>query len=83
MVASSLSPRTLRAWRPFVDRRLRELWADGWRDGGIDWVRDIAERLPPAVIAELMGLPPQDADRLWEWAFASTRMLDGMVTADE
>ena len=30
-----------------------------------------------------MGLPPQDADRLWEWAFASTRMLDGMVTADE
>lgn len=83
VVTSSLSPRTLRAWRPFVDRRLRELWADGWRDGGIDWVADIAERLPPAVIAELMGLPPQDADRLWEWAFASTRMLDGMVTADE
>lgn len=83
LVSSVLSPRTLRAWRPFVDRRLRELWDEGCDAGRIDWVRSVAERLPAAVVAELMGLPAHDADRLCTWAFASTRMLDGVVSTDE
>ena len=83
LVMPSISPRKLRSWRPFIDDRLRELWSEGHRDGGIDWVKDIAERLPAAVVAELMGLPRQDSDQLLEWAFASTRMLDGMVSATE
>lgn len=83
LVMPSITPRKLRAWRPVIDTRLRELWAEGHRDGGIDWVKDIAERLPASVVATLMGLPRQDGDRLCRWAFASTRMLDGMVSADE
>ncbi|MCT1515489.1 hypothetical protein [Dietzia cercidiphylli] len=83
LVMPSISPRKLRAWRPFIDDRLRELWSEGHRDGGIDWVKGIAERLPASVVAKLMGLPQQDGDRLCEWAFASTRMLDGMVSAAE
>ncbi|MDX2358637.1 cytochrome P450 [Dietzia sp. PP-33] len=83
LVLPSLSPRTLRAWRPFIDQQLRDLWAEGYRGGGIDWVGAIAERLPSAAVAKLMGLPARDSDRLCEWAFASTRMLDGMVSSGE
>jgi len=42
----------------------------------IDFVREIAAPLPIAVIAELMGAPAADRDRLYEWS-------DRMIGADD
>lgn len=79
LVLPSLTPRTLRSWGPFVTRTLHRLWAEGY-DDGIEWVGDVAERLPAAVVAELIGVQQERSDQLLEWAFASTAILDGVVT---
>lgn len=82
LVLPSLTPRTLRSWDPFVRRTLQDLWSEGYNDG-IDWVSDIAERLPAAVITELVGVPHERKDDLLHWAFASTAILDGVATPTE
>lgn len=82
LVLPSLSPRTLRSWAPFVDETIRDLWAEHY-DEGIDWVADVAERLPAAVVAELIGVPRERRSQLLDWAFASTAILDGVVTPAE
>lgn len=82
LVLPSLTPRKLRAWAPFVDETIRQLWAESY-DDGIDWVTEIAEKLPAAVVAELIGVPQHRRDQLLTWAFASSAILDGVVTLDE
>lgn len=81
LVLPSLTPRKLRSWAPFVDQTIRQLWSESY-DDGIDWVTEIAEKLPAAVVAELIGVP-QHRDQLLTWAFASPAILDGVVTQDE
>jgi cytochrome P450 len=39
----------------------------------------LANRLPMVVVAKLIGVPAEDVDRLIEWAYASTQLLDGLV----
>ena len=82
LVLPSLTPRKLRSWAPFVDQTIRQLWAQSY-DDGIDWVTEVAEKLPAAVVAELIGVPQHRRDHLLTWAFASSAILDGMVTPDE
>lgn len=82
LVLPSLTPRTLRSWAPFVTLTLRRLWTERY-DNGIDWVRDVAERLPAAVVAELIGVRQEHSDELLDWAFASTAILDGVVAQAE
>lgn len=79
LVLPSLTPKKLRSWTPFVSETLDQLWSEGLNAGRIDWMSAIAERLPAAVIAELIGFPQEDKDQLMSWVLASTAMLDGLV----
>ncbi|WP_238555629.1 hypothetical protein [Gordonia amicalis] len=54
----SLVAQRVRAIEPFVDRTLDRLWDDGVQDSEINWVTTVAQRLPMAVVAELLGFPP-------------------------
>lgn len=82
LVLPSLTPRKLRSWAPFVEQTIRTLWTEQYNNG-IDWVTAIAEKLPAAVVTELIGVSQQHRDQLLNWAFASTAILDGVVTSDE
>jgi cytochrome P450 family 144 len=43
----------------------------------------LANRLPMMVIARLTGVPETDVDKLIEWGYASTQLLEGLVSADQ
>ena len=58
------------------------LWTDGLRDGRIEWMGALANRLPMMVVARLIGVPDEDVDRLVKWGCASTQLLDGLVDQD-
>ncbi|MDH3049325.1 hypothetical protein QM583_11050 [Gordonia alkanivorans] len=58
MVMPSLVAKRVRALEPFIDVTVERLWSEGLRDGRIDWVAAVAQRLPMAVVAELLGSPP-------------------------
>ena len=46
---------------PIIDRVTDALLAKGRRDGGMDLATGFADLLPPLVMAEMFGLPEQDA----------------------
>ncbi|MFW0793374.1 cytochrome P450 [Gordonia sp. CPCC 205515] len=82
IVMPSLTAKSIHGLTPFITTRLSELWDKGLRDNTIDWVTAVAQRLPMAVVAEFVGLPTCDIDTLIRWAFGSTVLLDGVVSAE-
>jgi cytochrome P450 len=66
---------------PFIAATAAELLAGAGEQ--FEWMSTLADRLPMLVVAKLLGLPAEDADRLVTWAYASTQLLDGLVDADQ
>ena len=83
IIMPSLTARRVSRLEPFIEQTLVDLWATGVVGDRVDWVESIAQRLPMAVVAELLGLPDYDIAELIRWSFASTVLLDGVVTADQ
>jgi cytochrome P450 family 144 len=67
----------------FVSETAERLWTDSLRDGRIEWMGAVANRLPMIVVARLIGVPETDVDKLIEWGYASTQLLEGLVSADQ
>ncbi|MFD8100206.1 cytochrome P450 [Nocardia fluminea] len=78
IVGPALAKR-VRTLGPFVSALTERLWAEELDGDRIDWATGIADRLPLALIAELVGLPGDDVPRLLSLAYDSTEMLGGVV----
>jgi hypothetical protein len=61
---------------PTVHRLAAELVASLYADGGGDLLARVAEPLPVAVIAEMLGVPPADRALLRPWSAAITGMFE-------
>jgi len=79
LVNKAFTPRMVESLRPRVEALVDELLAPALADGGFDVVRDFAEPLPIRVIAELLGLPPEDRADLKRWSDELAVMLDGSI----
>lgn len=60
VVHGYFTPKSMEAWRPFVQNAVKELLDDAADKGSMDVMRDLATPLPVMVIAEMMGVPHQD-----------------------
>ena len=83
MLVPQLAGKRIRAMEPFIGDTFDRLWTDGLRDGHIEWMGVLANRLPMMVVARLIGVPAADVDQLVGWAYASTQLLDGLVDQDQ
>ena len=79
MLVPQLAAKRIRAMETYVADTFDRLWADGVRDGRIEWMGALANKLPMMVVARLIGVPAEDVDQLIRWACASTQFLDGLV----
>ncbi|KIF07572.1 cytochrome P450 [Streptomyces sp. RSD-27] len=68
LVSKAFTPRTVERLAPAVDRMARELAAGLLAEGGGDLLTAVAEPLPVAVIAELLGIPESDRGLLRPWS---------------
>jgi cytochrome P450 len=75
-----LSARRVRVIEEFAQDTARRLWSEGLVDGQIEWMSAIANRLPMMVVARLLGLPEEDVDKLIRLGYATTTLLDGVVS---
>lgn len=75
-----LSAKRVRVIEDFAGDVAQELWDQNVHDGQIEWMSAIANRLPMMVVAKLLGLPAADVDDLIRLGFATTTLLDGVVT---
>ncbi|MET9320728.1 cytochrome P450 [Streptomyces sp. NPDC003038] len=68
LVAKAFTPRTVERLVPAVERLARKLVGQLLADGGGDLLTAVAEPLPVAVIAELLGVPEADRGLLRPWS---------------
>lgn len=68
LVSKAFTPRTVEQLKPYVDRLAGELVAGLVEAGGGDLLTDVAEPLPVAVIAEMLGIPEPDRAPLRPWS---------------
>jgi cytochrome P450 len=64
IVSGSFSLRAIALYREFVEALTEEVLAAGLADGPFDFVDAVAKQVPIRVLAQIMGLPPGDLDRL-------------------
>lgn len=83
MLVHQLAAKRIRMMETFVAETFDRLWTANLRDGRIEWMGALANRLPMMVVARLIGVPAEDVDRLIRWAYASTQLLDGLVDQDQ
>jgi cytochrome P450 len=57
---SYFTPKSMEAWRPFVVSAVKELLDTAEAKGEMDVMRDLATPLPVLVIAQMMGVPPEE-----------------------
>jgi cytochrome P450 len=68
VVHGYFTPKSMEAWRPFVQKAVKELLDAAEEKGSMDVMRDLATPLPVLVIAEMMGVPEPDRRYIRELA---------------
>ena len=78
-----LSAKRVRIIEEFAAQTADRLWDENLHNGQIEWMSAIANRLPMMVVVKLLGLPHDDVDKLIRLGYATTTLLDGIVTPDQ
>lgn len=78
-----LSAKRVRAIEQFAAETANRLWKENLHGDEIEWMSAVANRLPMMVVARLLGLPDDDVDRLIRLGYATTTLLDGVVTPEQ
>ena len=83
LLVPHLSAKRIRVIEEFAEATAIDLWSTGVSDGRIEWMSAMANRLPMMVVARLLGLPDDDVDKLIRLGYATTTLLDGVVTSSQ
>ncbi|MFG2607668.1 cytochrome P450 [Streptomyces sp. NPDC048514] len=76
LVSKAFTPRTVERLKPYVHGLADELVGKLVEAGGGDLLTDVAEPLPVAVIAEMLGIPEADRGPLRPWSAAICGMYE-------
>lgn len=68
LVSQAFTPRMIESLEPRIRQIADELLVEKLASGRIDLVEDLAYPLPVIVIAEILGIPPEDRDRFKVWS---------------
>jgi cytochrome P450 len=82
LVNPAFTPRAIERWRPAMRAILQRLYDALPPGNAADAVEAFAKPYPAQMIATLMGAPPEDAERLWDWSRWIQRQF-GMKVLEE
>src|SRR5436190_2032208 len=68
LIARDFTPRAIETWRPVVERRVDETVDRLLGQPSVDYMKTLAFPLPVTVIAEVIGVPPEDHAKFKEWS---------------
>jgi cytochrome P450 family 144 len=83
LLVRHLAARRIRAIEQFAIDTADRLWNRALRDGHVEWMDAVANRLPMMVVAELIGVPATDTAELMRWGYAATQMLEGLISEEQ
>ena len=76
IVGKAFTPRTVEAMRPSIAATVDRLLDDMTEQGTADLVESLASKLPVTVISEMLGVPPDDHERLRGLTAIAVKALD-------
>lgn len=76
LVAKAFTPRRIERLRPRIEALVDALLDTAAERDEFELIRDFAHPLPVVVIAELLGVPPEDRDRFRAWSQVLVGLLD-------
>lgn len=82
LVLGQFTAKRVRALEPHIVETFERLWAQRPPGGTVEWMDAVANRLPMMIVARLIGVPDDDSDQLARWGYASTQLLDGLLSED-
>jgi cytochrome P450 len=83
LLLPALAARRINALEQYVRDTEDRLWGESVRAGRVEWMSAMANRLPMMIVTRLIGVPDPDIDQLVRWGYASTKVVEGLVSADE
>ncbi|OBF70979.1 cytochrome [Mycobacterium sp. 852002-51613_SCH5001154] len=78
-----LAAKRIRAFEPFIADTAARIWDVRARDGRIEWMSAMANRLPMMIVGRIIGVPDADIDKLIRWGYSATQVVEGLVTQDQ
>ncbi len=79
LVNKAFTPKTVNALEPHIRSILATLLDDIEDPGAFDLMQAVAQPLPVIVIAEMLGVPPEDRPQLKVWSAQRARLLEPTI----
>ncbi len=79
LVNKAFTPRMVEKLQPRIGALVDELLDAAAEAGQIEFMRDFAVPLPVTVIAEMLGVPPEDRERFKRWSNDMAALLDPLT----
>jgi cytochrome P450 family 144 len=83
LLLPQLVARRIKAVEEYVREIETRLWQEHVRDGRVEWMSAMANRLPMMIVTRLIGVPDVDSEQLMRWGYAGTKTVEGLVSHDE
>lgn len=83
LVAKAFTRRSSEAFRARLERAADAILDRALDSGSMEVITEFATPIPVAMIADLMGIPPEDHPRLLDWSHAIVKVFDERVTQQE
>ena len=83
LVSKAFTPRSVAALGPRIEKILEQLLDEVDGEDRFDLIDSFAFPLPIIVIAEMLGVPAQDLDRLKEWSNDIVLSLEPILTREQ
>ena len=80
LMVGQFTAKRVRGLEPLIVETFERLWHPG---PTVEWMDAVANRLPMMIVARLIGVPDDDADQLARWGYASTQLLDGLLSEQQ
>ena len=83
LVVHGFTPRAVNSLEPRIAKMVDELLEEVADKPRFDLIHDIAFPLPIIVIAELLGVPPEDRDQFREWSEVAALVVDPLLDSQQ
>lgn len=78
-----LAAKRIRAVEPFIADTAAHIWNLHARDGRIEWMSAMVNRLPMMIVGRIIGVPDADIEKLIQWGYSATQVVEGLVTHEQ